>query len=110
MIKNATKEKMMQRGETITTIPTEEALKLVEEHSDINTMTREEIMAALETEKTKNKKELVVKVSTKGAVQINGIRRFPITFYKDEWDTIFSLKERIVAFISEHENELATKS
>ena len=93
----------MQRGETVTTIP--EGMV-----GDLSTMTREELMAALETEKAKNKKELVVKVSTKGGVQINGIRRFPITFYKDEWSTIFSLKDRIETFISEHDNELATKS
>ena len=62
---------------------------------NIENMTREELVAALEQETAKNEKQLVVKVSPKGCVQVNGIRRFPVTFYKDEWMQIFGLKDRI---------------
>ena len=76
---------------------------------DPSNMSREELMEALETERTKTEKNIVVKVSPKGCVQVNGIRKFPITFYKNEWETLFSLKDGIVAFINEHDAELKTK-
>jgi len=47
-----------------------------------------------------------IKVSTKGAVQVNNIRRFPITFYKNEWEQIFGLVEQIKEFMSEHDGDL----
>ena len=59
--------------------------------------------------KAKSEKQIVIKVSPKGCVQVNGIRRFPITFYKDEWATIFGLKDRIDTFIEENNSQLATK-
>jgi len=76
---------------------------------NIENMTREELVAALEQETAKNEKQLVVKVSPKGCVQVNGIRRFPVTFYKDEWAQIFGLKDRIEAFIQENDAALASK-
>jgi hypothetical protein len=72
-------------------------------------MSREALMAALEAAQETTGKQIVFKVSPKGAVQINGMRRFPITFYKNEWETLFSLKDGIVAFINEHDAELKTK-
>ncbi len=75
----------------------------------IENMSREELMSALVAEQAKAEKNIVVKVSPKGCVQVNGIRRFPITFYKDEWATIFGLQSRIESFIEEHDSELASK-
>ena len=75
----------------------------------VENMSREELVAALAAEKAKSEKQIDVKVSPKGCVQVNGIRRFPITFYKDEWATIFGLKDRIEAFIEENGSQLATK-
>ena len=75
----------------------------------VENMSREELVAALATEKAKSEKQIVIKVSPKGCVQVNGIRRFPITFYKDEWATIFGLKDRIDIFIDENDSQLATK-
>ena len=72
-------------------------------------MSREALMAALEAAQETTRKQIVFKVSPKGAVQINGMRKFPITFYKNEWETLFSLKDGIVAFINEHDAELKTK-
>ena len=76
---------------------------------DPSNMSREELMEALETERKKTEKSIVVKVSPKGCVQVNGIRKFPISFYKNEWETIFSLQERIEAFIADNDEALATK-
>lgn len=57
-------------------------------------------------EKTKG---LSLKVSKKGAVQLDGLRRFPVTFYKEEWKTIFAQEALVMAFISSHDSELASK-
>lgn len=73
-------------------------------------MSHDELVAALQKAEAASKKNVVVKVSPKGAVQLNGIRRFPVTFYKDEWATIFSMKDQIESFIVDHEGELATKA
>ena len=72
-------------------------------------MSREELVAALANANAAMKKNIVVKVSPKGAVQINGIRKFPITFYKDEWNIIFSMKDQIETFIENNIGQLATK-
>lgn len=56
-----------------------------------------------------DKVKLVVKVSQKGAVQINGLRRFPVTFYKGEWETIFENIDRIKQFIKDNDSQLTVK-
>jgi hypothetical protein len=81
-----------------------------EEKMDYENMSHDELVAALQKAEAASKKNVVVKVSPKGAVQLNGIRRFPVTFYKDEWSTIFSMKDQIESFIVDHEGELATKA
>jgi len=77
---------------------------------------KEELMAELnemkeQMKKIKEKKETKpkLKVSEKGCVQINGIRRFPFTFYVNEIQTIFDMKDEIEEFIENNRNELATK-
>jgi len=54
-----------------------------------------------ELEYAKNK-DVKLKVSEKGAVQINNIRRFPITLYKKEIEIIFNMKSEIQTFIDEN--------
>ncbi|MFP6640646.1 MAG: hypothetical protein VCC04_10410 [Myxococcota bacterium] len=56
-----------------------------------------------------NKKSLRLQVSAKGAVSLYGIRRFPITFYKEEWNTVLGMAEEIKQFMAEHDGELTTK-
>jgi hypothetical protein len=81
-----------------------------EENMTYENMSRDELIAALAKAKEQSKKNIVVKVSPKGAVQINGIRKFPITFYKDEWNIIFSMKEEIESFIETNSDKLASKA
>jgi hypothetical protein len=66
----------------------------------------EQLKAQLEAEKAKGQKGVTLKVSQKGAVSLYGIRRFPITFYKEEWDRILDMDAEIRAFLAEHEAEL----
>ena len=75
---------------------------------------KEELIAELneikeQMKKIKETKKPKLKVSDKGCVQINGIRRFPVTFYVNEIQKIFEMKEEILEFIENNKNNLATK-
>ena len=69
----------------------------------------ERLRAENETLKQESKKGLRLQVSAKGGVSLYGIRRFPITFYKDEWETILDKTDDIRAFLNEHGDELKVK-
>ncbi|MCP5055702.1 MAG: hypothetical protein GY937_03135 [bacterium] len=69
----------------------------------------ERLRAENEALKANEKKGLRLQVSQKGAVSLYGIRRFPITFYADEWDTVLGMTDDIRAFIAEHDSELKRK-
>lgn len=64
------------------------------------------LRAENEALKTRPARELRLKVSEKGGVSLYGIRRFPITFYGDEWDTILGMADEIRVFIRENEAAL----
>jgi hypothetical protein len=78
--------------------------------------TNEEMQAELERLRAENEglkarksQETRLQVSQKGAVSLYGIRRFPITFYADEWDIVLGMAAEVRAFIAEHETELKRK-
>lgn len=59
--------------------------------------------------KENKSRSLRLQVSAKGAVSLYGIRRFPITFYQEEWGTILGMADEIKTFINENKGELASK-
>lgn len=59
--------------------------------------------------KANQTKALQLKVSDKGAVMLLGLRRFPVTFYAQEWNKILAIKDRIEAFIEANKDDLSTK-
>ncbi len=59
--------------------------------------------------KQRGKKQIRLAVSQKGAASLYGIRRFPITFYKEEWGIILGMSDEIEAFLAKHDAELSTK-
>ena len=67
-----------------------------------------ELEAELAKEKSKTK-DISLKVSEKGCVQINGIRKFPFTFYQDEIKTILDMSNNINEFIDLNQDKLAKK-
>ena len=69
----------------------------------------ERLRAENEALKASGTKGLELKVSQKGAVSLYGIRRFPVTFYADEWDTILGMSDDIRRFIAENQDALKTK-
>jgi len=69
----------------------------------------ERLRAENEALKTQKKEGLRLQVSQKGAVSLYGIRRFPVTFYADEWDLILGQTDEIRAFIRDNESQLKRK-
>lgn len=59
--------------------------------------------------KSKPKKGFSLTVSQKGCVQINGIRKFPISLYAEELQEIFDKKDEIDNFINVNKSELTFK-
>jgi hypothetical protein len=69
----------------------------------------ERLRAENETLKAGKKQGVTLKVSQKGAVSLYGIRRFPVTFYQDEWDTILGMSDEIKRFIQDNQGSLKSK-
>jgi hypothetical protein len=69
----------------------------------------ERLRAENETLKAEKKQGVTLKVSQKGAVSLYGIRRFPVTFYQDEWDTILGMSDEIKRFIQDNQGSLKSK-
>ena len=69
----------------------------------------ERLRAENEALKAKTARELRFKVSEKGGVSLYGIRRFPVTFYADEWEQVLGMGEKVRAFIRENEGSLKRK-
>jgi hypothetical protein len=67
------------------------------------------LKAENEALKAKEKRGTYLKVSEKGGVSLYGMRRFPITFYREEWDRILGMADEIRAFIVQHASRLKTK-
>lgn len=70
----------------------------------------ERLRAENEALRSRRTGEVRLQVSPKGGVSLYGIRRFPVTFYVEEWDRILGLGDRIRTFIAEHKAELKRKS
>jgi len=70
-------------------------------------------VARLEAEnaalKAKEKRGTYLRVSEKGGVSLYGMRRFPVTFYREEWERILAMADEIRAFIDANAGELKTK-
>jgi hypothetical protein len=48
-------------------------------------------------------------VSEKGGVSLYGLRRFPVTFYADEWEKLLGMADEIRRFVGENEAKLKRK-
>jgi len=69
----------------------------------------ERLRAENEALKSRSSREMRLKVSEKGAVSLYGIRRFPITFYADEWERVFDMADAVREFIRKNEDSLKRK-
>lgn len=60
--------------------------------------------------KAKERRGTRLAVSEKGGVSLYGLRRFPITFYKEEWERILAMADEIQGLIRENEAALKRKA
>jgi hypothetical protein len=67
------------------------------------------LRAENEALKSKETRGLRLQVSAKHGVSLYGIRRFPVTFYADEWEKILGMADEIHAFLREKAAELKRK-
>ena len=65
-----------------------------------------QLKAENEALKANSRKVMRLQVSEKGGVSLYGIRRFPVTFYKDEWHQILGMADEIRVFLDENESKL----
>lgn len=76
--------------------------------TDLNTMTREQLIALLHAAQAP--KALSMKVSEKGALSIYGLGRFPVTLYRGQWERLLNASPQISAFIKANDTLLAVKA
>jgi hypothetical protein len=57
-------------------------------------------------EQQRSERALRLQVSVKGGVSLYGIRRFPVTFYVEEWRRILDYSDEILKFITDNEDQL----
>jgi hypothetical protein len=69
----------------------------------------ERLKAENEALKAKERRGTRLQVSEKGGVSLYGLRRFPITFYKEEWERILGMADEIRAFLRENAAALKSK-
>ncbi len=67
------------------------------------------LRAENEALKAKERRGTRLQVSEKGGVSLYGMRRFPVTFYQEEWERILGMADEIRAFIRENEAALKRK-
>jgi hypothetical protein len=81
------------------------------------TSSDEEMRAELERLRAENEalksrgagRDLSLRVSEKGAISLYGLRRFPVTFYVDEWEKLLGMADEIRRFAGEHADALKRK-
>ncbi len=59
--------------------------------------------------KERGSKNLRLQVSEKGGVSLYGVRRFPVTFYLEEWQKILGMADEIQTFLRDNEGKLKRK-
>ena len=52
---------------------------------------------------------VTLKVSTKGAVSVYGLGRFPVTLYKEQWTRLLDMADDLRSFIRDNEATLKAK-
>ena len=69
----------------------------------------ERLRAENEALKSNSERGLSLRVSEKGGVSLYGLRRFPVTFYADEWEKLLGMADELQRFIRENDAKLKRK-
>ena len=76
--------------------------------------TKEELQAKVAALESRNEdleqtNAISYKVSTKGAVSVYGLGRFPTTLYKEQWGRVLDDSDNLRAFIKTNNSQLKAK-
>lgn len=78
--------------------------------TDLNSMTKEQLIAFIAAQAKANERKLTLKVSDKGAVSLYGMGRFPVTLYGTQWERLIAHSAEISAFLKTNAALLSTKA
>jgi hypothetical protein len=53
--------------------------------------------------------QMALKVSEKGALSVYGLGRFPVTLYREQWDKLLAMADEIRRFIQQNDHLLKKK-
>lgn len=67
------------------------------------------LRAENEALKKSQSRSVSLKVSDKGGLSVYGIGRFPVTLYREQWETVLSHAEEITSFIAANDGKLKRK-
>jgi hypothetical protein len=59
--------------------------------------------------KTRQSRNISLKVSEKGGLSVYGLGRFPVTLYKEQWTKLLDMADDIRAFLKENDAKLKSK-
>lgn len=69
----------------------------------------ERLRSENEALRSKSSRNLRLQVSEKGAASLYGLRRFPVTLYKEEWLEVLDMADEIRAFLVENDAKLTKR-
>lgn len=75
-------------------------------------MTKEQLearVAQLESQAKSRRPKPTLKVSAKGGVSLYGLGRWPVTLYREGWETVIAMNDQIKSFIEANASQLSTK-
>lgn len=80
--------------------------------TDLNTMTKEQLVAMIAAMQAQPAKRITLKVSEKGGLSLYGLGRFPVTLYRSQWERLIAkdTTDQITAFIAANDKLLAVKA
>jgi hypothetical protein len=58
--------------------------------TDLNTMTKEQLLALISQMQAQPAKKITLKVSEKGGLSLYGLGRFPVTLYRSQWERLLT--------------------
>lgn len=81
---------------------------------DLNTATKEQLIAhytaIIEANKKATERKLSLKVSEKGAVSLYGMGRFPVTLYGTQWERLLDHADEVRSFLTANAALLSVKA
>ena len=80
--------------------------------TDLNTMTKEQLVALIAQMQAQPARKLSFKVTDKGGLSVYGLGRFPTTLYRSQWERLLepAVVAELKAFIAANDKLLAVRA